>query len=243
MANGWIKYLLIVLFLLAIVISSAYLWRSSADNNKKAVAMKENGTIELPTPVTSGGISVEKAIAQRRSVRIFTEDPVSASALSQLLWSAQGITDKESGKRAAPSAGLTLPMEVYVAVGSDVDALQAGIYHYKPGEHELRQHKSGDLRAALSEAALGQTCVKQAPLSIVLAAVYERTTDRYSDHGRRYVHMEAGHIAQNLYLQCESLDLSTVVVGAFSEEQVQEILDLPDDQEPLYIVPVGTAGE
>jgi SagB-type dehydrogenase family enzyme len=84
-----------------------------------------------------------------------------------------------------------------------------------------------------------QTWVREAPINIVIAAVYERTTDRYGDRGIRYVHMEAGHVGQNLYLQAEARGLGMVVVGAFHDEQVQTLLRLPADQKPLYIIPIG----
>jgi len=196
--------------------------------------------INLPPPETTGRMSVEEAIARRRSRRSYTEEPLSLQDLSQLMWAAQGITDPQTGKRAAPSAGATYPLEVYVVVGSGgVEGLAEGVYHYHPVGHRLERVLEGDVRSSLADAALGQAWVREAPVSIVIAAVYERTTARYGERGIRYVHMEAGHVGQNLYLQAEARGLGMVVVGAFLDDEVQRLLQLPPDQKPLYIIPVG----
>ncbi|WP_456487259.1 SagB/ThcOx family dehydrogenase [Candidatus Alkanophaga liquidiphilum] len=196
--------------------------------------------IELPSPRTTGEMSVEETIALRRSVRRFANEPLTLQELSQLLWAAQGITDPEAGKRAVPSAGMTYPLEIYVAVGeSGVSELVAGVFHYSPHEHSLSKVKSGDVRDELCAAAVGQTWVRAAPVSIVIAAVFERTEAKYGERGKRYVFMEAGHAAQNLYLQATALGLGMTVVGAFLDDDVRELLSMPDDHAPLYVVPIG----
>jgi SagB-type dehydrogenase family enzyme len=198
------------------------------------------GEVKLPSPETTGPMSVEEAIARRRSVRSYTDESLSPEDLSQLLWAAQGITDPARGFRAAPSAGATYPLEVYVVAGPEgVTGLAEGVYRYDPFEHALENILRGDIRSDLADAAMRQTWVREAPINIVIAAVYERTTDRYGDRGIRYVHMEAGHVGQNLYLQAEARGLGMVVVGAFHDEQVQTLLRLPADQKPLYIIPIG----
>lgn len=188
--------------------------------------------IDLPEPDTSGDMSVEEAIAQRRSVRQFAERELSAEQVGQLAWAAQGITDPRQGFRASPSAGATYPMELYLVTPD-------GVHHYLPREHAVETRKREDVRADLAAAALGQDFVGTAPLDIVVAAVYQRTMQRYGDRGRRYVHMEAGHIGQNIHLQAEAMGLASVPVGAFDDAGVARTLGLPTDQEPLYIIPVG----
>lgn len=188
--------------------------------------------IDLPEPDTSGDMSVEEAIAQRRSVRQFADRDLSAEQVGQLAWAAQGITDPRQGFRASPSAGATYPMELYLVTPD-------GVHHYLPREHAVETRKREDVRADLAAAALGQDFVGTAPLDIVVAAVYQRTMQRYGDRGRRYVHMEAGHIGQNIHLQAEAMGLASVPVGAFNDAGVAETLGLPSDQEPLYIIPVG----
>ena len=122
---------------------------------------------------------------------------------------------------------------------SNVKGVTKGVYKYKPHEHELVKIKDGNARDEVTAEALGQTCVRESAIVIVLSAVYERTTQRYGDRGIRYVQMEAGHAAQNLYLQALSLNLGTVVVGALKDHEVRKILKMPDEEYPLYIMPVG----
>jgi len=193
--------------------------------------------IPLPSPRTVSETSVEEALAQRRSVRVYSEANLSLLDVAQLLWAAQGIT-APGGGRTAPSAGALYPLELYLAVGA-VDGLDTGVYRYWPEKHELAKVKTGDARAALAAAALNQDCVEDAAIDLVFAGVYERTTGRYGDRGIQYVHLEAGHAAQNVYLQAEALELGTVVIGAFDESEVARVLGLEEQSTPLYLMPVG----
>ena len=192
--------------------------------------------VMLPEPKLKGDMSVEEAIAKRRSIRHYKDKPLTLEQLSQLLWAAQGITDEKRKFRAAPSAGATYPFEIYVVVGN-VKGLKPGIYHYNPFKHSLTLIKEGDYRKQLQAAALNQQWVGKAAVNIVLVAFYERTTRYYGERGYRYVYMEAGHIGQNIYLQATALGLGTVAVGAFHDEEVAEILGTGGD--PVYIFPVG----
>jgi SagB-type dehydrogenase family enzyme len=176
-------------------------------------------------------MSLEEAIARRRSVREFGIEPLSWEEISQLLWSAQGVTDPR-GLRAAPSAGALYPLEVYLA-------LPEGAYHYLPQKQALKLVTESDLRADLWEAGLRQDALRQAPAVFVITAVYERTEAKYGDRAGRYVQMEAGHAAQNLLLQAVALDLGAVSIGAFYDERVADALGLPPDHRPLYLIPVG----
>ena len=198
---------------------------------------EEGDIIPLPEPVRDGGVAVERALQERRSVRSYRDAPLTMQAVGQLLWAAQGITDPR-GYRTAPSAGALYPLEIYLVVGQ-VEGLAPGVYHYLPEQHGLAHLLEGDQREALAAAALGQSCVRRGAVSLVFGAVYERTTGRYGQRGRQYVHMEVGHAAQNVYLQAASLGLGTVVVGAFDDGTVAAILRLPRDEAPLYIMPVG----
>lgn len=198
---------------------------------------REGQEIGLPEPRTRGGISVEEAIRRRRSERDFREDALELSQVSQILWSAQGLTGAQR-LRAAPSAGALYPLEVFVVVGA-VDDLEPGVYRYAPREETLLAVRSGDRRRALAGAALDQTWIADAPVILVIAAVYSRTTGRYGERGRRYVHMEVGHAAQNVYLQAESLGLGTTIVGAFRDREVAEVVGMTSDEEALGILPLG----
>jgi SagB-type dehydrogenase family enzyme len=130
------------------------------------------------------------------------------------------------------------PLEVYLVAGS-VENLASGVYLYEPDEHELVKVRDEDVREELANAALGQTPVRDGAIDIVISAIYERTMRKYGERGVRYVHMEAGHVAQNIYLQATALDLGTVTIGAFVDELVKEVLSMPEDEAPLYIIPVG----
>jgi SagB-type dehydrogenase family enzyme len=193
--------------------------------------------IKLPAPRGKSGVSIEEAIALRRSVREYTGDPIALSDLSQLLWAAQGITGP-GDLRASPSAGATYPFEVYAVVGR-VSGLAAGVYRYRPAGHELLFSEEGDVFDKLATACLGQDCVRDAAAVIVLAAVHGRTTGVYGSRGNRYVDNEAGHVAENVHLQAVALDLGTVAVGAFNDDAVGRALRLADEEKAMYLVPVG----
>jgi len=198
---------------------------------------EDSARIILPEPRYDSDVSVEEALLKRRSVRDYTSQALTLQEISQLLWAAQGITDP-GGYRAAPSAGATYPLELYVVVGN-VEGVTQGIYQYEPETHQMLKVVDGDKREALAVAAVDQEWVAQGAIDIVITAIYERTTGRYGQRGIRYVDMEAGHAAQNVYLQAVALNLGTVVIGAFHDNQVAEILKLSDNETPLYIMPVG----
>lgn len=187
---------------------------------------------KLPAPKQTSKLSLEEAIQQRRSVREFSDVALTDAEQGQLLWAAQGITHRPMGLRAAPSAGALYPLEAYVVT-------HAGVYHYEPRTHQLRQTSSTDVREVLFRAALRQEAVRDAPAVFVLAGVYERTAKKYRGRAERYVHMEAGHAAQNLLLQAVSLGLAAVPIGAFDDGEVRQALALPPAHRPLYLLPVG----
>jgi SagB-type dehydrogenase family enzyme len=191
----------------------------------------------LPAPRLESEHSLESVLAQRRSIRDYTDDSLSLEDVSQLLWAAQGITGSD-GERTAPSAGALYPLEVYIVVGR-VATLDAGVYHYRPTHHDLRKHSGEDRQPRLARAALGQESVRDAAAVLVFTAVHSRTERKYGERTRRYVAMEAGHAAQNVCLQAAALGLGAVPVGAFEDEAVHEVLGLPADRDVLYLIPVG----
>jgi SagB-type dehydrogenase family enzyme len=193
--------------------------------------------VKLPRLTGAGERSLESVLQERRSVREYARAPLGRGELARLLWAAQGMTGP-SGLRTAPSAGALYPLEVDVVAG-DVDGLPSGVYRYRPDPHELVLVKAGDRRGELAAAALGQECVAAGAAVIALAAVYERTTGKYGERGIRYVHMEVGHAAQNVWLQATALGLGTVVVGAFDDVPVKRALGLALEEEPLCLMPVG----
>ena len=245
----------LLLFLIPIFVFSACSNNMSESGSGIATEMEEfQGTymemeesqmtyIILPPPEEDGDMSVERALYSRRSRRDFQDRPLSIQQLSQILWSAYGITlsipdSPRGGLRTTPSAGALFPLEIYVIVGN-VNGIDAGVYRYISEEHKIVQVMYGDVREELSEAALGQIMVKEAPASIFYSAVFERMTGLYGERGIKYVYIEIGHSAQNVYLQAEALGLGTCAIGAFTNDSVRQILNLPDDEEPLYLMPIG----
>jgi len=193
--------------------------------------------VKLPAPKYSSPTSVEAALRARRSIRDYQDLPLTLAEVSQLLWAAQGITNQR-GYRTVPSAGALYPLKLYLEVGKVKD-LSFGIYKYELLKHELIKYLAEDKRTALANAALRQSCVENGAVNIIFSAVYERITGKYGERGVRYVYMEAGHAAQNICLQAVSLGLGTVVVGAFRDVEVQKVVNMPAEEHPLYIIPVG----
>ncbi len=222
----------IALILIPVLITGACIDEEETEQN-----MRQGGEIMLPEPRTTGEISIEEAMRNRRSVRRYTKEAITLNDLSQLLWAAQGITSEE-GFRTAPSAGALYPLEVYVVAGN-VDGLAGGVYRYRAEGHTLRMIRDGDLRENLSECALKQTQITDAAVDIVFAAVFNRTTAKYGERGVRYAYIEAGHAAQNVYLQAGASGLGVCAVGAFYAQEVSELLALSGDETPIYILTVG----
>ena len=187
--------------------------------------------VNLPKPNLDGSMSLEQAITVRRSRRDFSRQSLTPEQISQLAWSAQGQV-ADSSYRTVPSAGATYPLELFVVT-------EEGLFHYLLVKHALEKLSDQDLRSALAVAAWGQEFIEAAPLSLVFVAEFSRTTGRYGRRGVRYVYMEAGHAAQNIHLQAESLGLGSVAVGAFDDASVSKVLSLPNNLEPVYMVVVG----
>ena len=189
-------------------------------------------TLALPAPDRDGVFPLERAIQARRSVREFAPTPVSTPHLGQLLWAAQGVTERATGRRAAPSAGATYPLDLFVA-------LPDGWYHYEPVGHALTRLATDDRRARLAIAGLDQPALGAAPAIVVMTGRIDRTRARYGDRALRFVWQESGHAAQNLLLQAVSLDLAAVPIGGFDEQAVRTAVDLASAVTPLYLLPLG----
>jgi len=188
--------------------------------------MRDMERVKLEVPEHKSTISVEEAIARRKSRRAFKHDAIKRREFTLLVWAASK----------APSAGATYPLELYLVIGA-VEHIEPGVYHVENGY--LEPHKGGDLRVELATACLRQMFIADASFSIVITAEYERTTRRYGERGIRYVHIEAGHVSQNIYLECEALGLATVAIGAFDDDEVAKVLNLPEVHKPIYVMPIG----
>jgi SagB-type dehydrogenase family enzyme len=201
---------------------------------------KGGGRMRLPDPITDGDVSLEMTIHQRRTVRSFHGKALTLNQFSQLLWTAQGVTDPGGFKRAAPSAGALYPMDIYGAVGDGcIEGLGPGVYLYDPAAHSLSLAQKGDARRDIAMASLEQMWMSHAPITFVITAEYRRITGKYGRRGVRYAMIEAGHIGQNIFLQSQAMGLAAGIVGAFEDREVIRIMGIKDNREPLLIMPVG----
>ncbi|MGH3647522.1 MAG: SagB/ThcOx family dehydrogenase [Micromonosporaceae bacterium] len=200
--------------------------------------------MRLPSPAPPVNGSLEAAIARRRTVREFAERAVSLEDVGRLLWAAQGVTGG-AGERAAPSAGARHPLSLTLLAGT-VTGLAPGAYGYRPEDHRLEPRAAGDLREALAEAAIGpQPWLAQAALTILIAGDETGMRHHFADQpppglrGARYLHMEAGHATQNIYLQATALGLGAVLVGGFDDDAVIAVSATPSGHAPLGLLAVG----
>lgn len=201
------------------------------DQSSLAQEKRRGETIQLPSPAYDSAVSIERALAERRSIRSYKDEPLTLNELSQILWAAQGITEPQKGLRTAPSARALYLLQVYVLPGN-VTNLPMGTYRYQPQGHELSKIAEGDKKADLFKA-IGQAPIKNAPAVLVFSGLSEKT------QRPTWMYLEAGHAAQNVYLQAVSLRLGAVVMGGFKDEDVRKVLNLSEKEQPLYIMPIG----
>jgi len=198
--------------------------------------------IKLPSPRLKGEISVEEALYKRRSIRNFKDKELTLEEISQLLWAAYGTTLVKYGIhfKTAPSAGALYPLEIYLSVNKGNNVLKPGLYKYSSEKHSLKEIISRNITKELSQAAYQESMILEAPITIIITAIYEKTERRYGSRGReRYVCLDAGHVGQNIYLQAVALNLATCAIGAFDDNKVIQTLNLPKNETPLYIFPIG----
>jgi SagB-type dehydrogenase family enzyme len=182
-----------------------------------------------------------EVIAQRRSIREFSRQPITFSELSQLIWATQGVTSEASGFefRATPSAGALYPIETYVVVNR-VEEISPGIYHYNMKEAKLSLLKEGDFGSDLCQAGLDQEMLEEAACVFIWTAIVERSKWKYRERAYRYIYMDVGHIGQNLYLAATALNLGCCTVGAFFDEEVDRLLGVDGKEEiSIYLGAVG----
>jgi SagB-type dehydrogenase family enzyme len=209
--------------------------RARSERTQGARTIEE--LVLLPAPRRASA-TLENALRARRSIRSYARKPLALPQVSELLWAAQGVTGPDASRRTAPSAGALYPLEIRLVAGA-VDALSPGLYRYSVQRHGIERSAAADLRSPLRAAAWDQPCIGQGAVVIAISAVYARTTGKYGARGERYVHIEAGHAAQNVSLQAAALGLGTTVVGAFDDAAVAEILGLDPSESPLLLLPVG----
>lgn len=195
------------------------------------------GTVRLPEPRRQGAMSLEAALAARHSTRALTRDSLDLADLSQLLWATQGI-NRPDGHRTAPAAGGIYALELYL-VAARVRGLPSGVYHYRQAGHLLEAVSTGDRLQAITDSATHQAWQADAAFAVVFAADYQRLAGRFRDRAERYVPMEIGFAAQNLYLEVAALGLGTTFAGSYQDSTMARLVGLPENLRPLGIMPIG----
>ncbi len=208
------------------------------------IANAADNEIQLPAPQYQGKVSVEAAIFKKKTVRNFSNKPLTPNEVSQILWAANGIIPRDAvtgaTSRVTSSAGGLYPLEVFLVCGDNtVEGVPAGVYQYIPQKNSLKAIAKGDKRIAMATAAHMQGFLAQAPATVVIGAEFARTTFKYGGRGVQYAIMEAGSSNQNIYLQAEGLGLRVAGVGAFKDEEVAKVLQLPQSVKPLMLVGTG----
>ena len=197
--------------------------------------------IKLPEPRPTKGMLLDSVLKERRSIRSFSQQPINREQLSYLLWASSGIQRRERGYdlRTAPSAGALYPIETYLVVNRAED-VGSGVYHYSVKQHLLEELRVGDYGKDITLAALGQKTCSAASVVFIWTAVFYRSKWKYKQRAYRYVYLDAGHMAQNLALSAINLGLGTCQIGAFYDNEVNDIVDVDGVKESvIYMSVVG----
>jgi len=197
--------------------------------------------IDLPPAEPLNNCPLRDALRNRRSIRDFTDVPISGQSLSYLLWASTGISRREHGYefRTAPSAGALYPIETYVCV-NNIQAIPAGVYHYNVKGHYLEFLKQGNHAGDVARAALDQQMCGAAAVVFIWTAVFQRSKWKYGQRAYRYVYLDAGHVAENLALTATSLDLGSCPVAALYDDEVNSLIGVDGIEESvIYMTVVG----
>lgn len=223
--------------------------KNGKKSEEKNVMIPSKNSYVLPIPMFDSNVSIEEAMAWRRSIREYEDDPILIEHLSKILWASHGINELNFEFRTTPSAGATYPLEIYVVIseyGTLIESskyLDPGSYKYDTKTHSIELKKKGRLDKELAKASLNQEWVQKAPINIVICSMFKRTERIYGDRGKRYVYIESGHAGQNIYLIAAALNLGTVAIGAFHDDEVKNVIGADENEEPLYIMPIGIPKE
>ncbi|MCX8095074.1 MAG: SagB/ThcOx family dehydrogenase [Caldisericia bacterium] len=183
--------------------------------------------INLPEPLDNN-FTLLNAIKKRKSIRDYKDEPLEIQEISNILFAATKI----------PSAGALYPLRFYI-YSKKVIGIPFGFYYYDYEQNSLIKIFDNDITTPLTKACLNQSSIKKSSAIIIITSINSITTRRYGERGIRYINMEAGHSSQNIYLMATSLNIGTVAIGAFIDEEVKIILKLREDESPLYLMPLG----
>lgn len=198
-------------------------------------------TIKLPDPEFDDKIRFWQVIQGRRSTRKFSNEPITKSQLSLLLFGMTGQTRifPQFAFRTVPSAGGLFPIEVYPII-NNVDELDQGVYHFNIRTHSLELLKEGDSRDEIAKGCLDQKMAYNSAVNFVWTAMIERSKWKYLQRCYRYIYLDAGHIGQNFYLIAEALGLGACTIGAIYDDEINELLGIDGINETtLYVGVIG----
>jgi len=192
--------------------------------------------IQLPKPKYEGDMSLEETIFKRKSIRSFLDKEIEIEKISQLLWVAQG---KNISKRTVPSAGAIYPLVIYVFLK------YRGLYYYDFRKSllkmEIKEEANENFLKQLALYSLSQNFIYEAPLNIIICVDFPKIISGYGERGSRYALIEVGHCAQNVHLEAVSLGLGSVPIGAFRDKKISQLMKLPENLDPIYLIPIGYA--
>ena len=204
--------------------------------------------VKLPAieGINQNGRTFDEVLSSRRSVRDFADLELDLDDLSKILHQSYGITGELPGKggfrqdlRSAPSAGALYPAEIYIAVRK-VAGVEPGIYHYNVPHHEIELLIPGDPTEKILEVCCGQEYVRQTSIVVLISGVLARTKLKYGERGYRYALLDIGHLGQNLYLSCASLELAVMTTCGFFDDEANKLLRIDGvDEAVMYVAFIG----
>lgn len=201
-------------------------------------------SIQLPKNIPLLNTSISTVLLKRKSERIYSKKKVSLSNLGTLLFYSAGVIPGAKTWRATrrfyPSAGARYPLEVYLVTNSIV-GLENGLYHYNVRCHSLDVLLQERCLNRTISKLTNQDWVSKSNVIILITSVFWRNQTKYGDRGLRHIFLEGGHLAQNIYLVGNTLDLKVCAIGGFVDDKINKILDIDDEEEGiLYVLAVGT---
>ena len=231
------RYALLIATLLGLVAMAAAVSNDDTVLNSESNESFLQKSIMLPLPDTDGGISLNRALKERRTIRTLKNDSLTLDAVSQLLWAAQGITD-DKGHRTAGSAFEAYPLEIYILAGN-ITNVTAGVYHFKPQNHSIVQLSQGDVRAEFVNESVvpANAWIKTAPAIFMITGNFEKTVKTGAENSTVYI--EAGLASENFLLEVVSLDLGCTYVAGFVPPKAAKFLNLSVEDIPIALLPVG----
>ncbi|WP_292467826.1 SagB/ThcOx family dehydrogenase [Methanolobus sp.] len=208
---------------------------------------KDTGNIiDLPLPkdIQVKDIDLRQAIEKRTSIRNYSSEPLSIEELSYLLWCTQGVKEVVRNVvtfRTVPSAGARHALETYI-LANNVKELEKGLYRFLPIEHKLVEiDMEKDIADKIKHGCLDQAFVKTSAATFIWTAVPYRMEWRYGQRGYRYLHLDAGHACQNLYLNGEAVGCGVCAIAAFLDEEINPAIGVDGENE--FVIYVATVGK